>query len=246
MKITFIGTASGLSVTDRAHASLYIESGGSRILIDCGEGTVRSFLTQKIDPNNISAIVISHTHPDHCAGIPVLMQYMFLTGREKPLNIHLPQGVSPSFGKYFEQLYLLNEKLSFNYRMDDYSEGLFLREGDFAIEAALNLHLEHYGEYVEKYRISAASFSFAFVEGNKTVFYSADLKGMVDLKPPSRAYLMIVECTHIGVEEALKLAADKGIKRVIFTHIPPEMDTTTRSFEGITGEFAYDGLKITF
>ena len=244
MKITFIGTASGLSVTDRAHASLLIETGAHYFLIDCGEGAVRSLLMQNIDPNDISAIVISHTHPDHCAGIPTLMQYMHLTEREKPLNIYLPKGVSSAFRKYFDQLYLLNEKLTFDYRMNDYTEGLFWRGDNLSIEAVPNLHLEHYSEYVERYRISAASFSFVFVEGAQSIYYSADLKGMVDLKPPSRADLMIVECTHIGVEEALKLAADKGIKRVIFTHIPPEMDTTNRSFEGITGEFAYDGMGV--
>lgn len=244
MKITFIGTASGLSVIDRSHASLMVEFNGAGFLIDCGEGTTRSLLMNRIEPNRIGKIVISHTHPDHCSGIPVLMQYMYLSGRRAPLEVWLPAGAGEAFRLYFNQLYLLNEKLSYNFDIKEYSEGVLFLEGGISVRSVPNRHLVGYADYASDYGIGLNSFSLTFSEGAKRVYYSADLLGAEDFRPPPGTDLMIVECTHIAVEEAAAKAVAAGASRVIFTHIPPETNTSPIERERVKLEFAFDGMEV--
>ena len=52
----------------------FVESGSTRILIDCGlsaRQTERRLLELGIDPSSIEALVITHEHSDHINGIPV-------------------------------------------------------------------------------------------------------------------------------------------------------------------------------
>ena len=230
---------------NRSHASILVENGGSGTLIDCGEGAVQSLLKQSIDPHHIDRIVISHTHPDHCSGIPLLMQYMHLTEREENLLIHLPLGVGTAFKRYFQQVYLLNEKLTFDYTIWEYGEGAKIISEGLLIEPIPNRHLEGLEKLAGEYRIAVPSFSLVFSHAGKSVYYSADLMDAEDLNPPSKVDLMIVEITHISIADALKKAAEKGIKRVILTHIPPEMEgVSIPSHKGVKAELAGDGMVL--
>ena len=244
MRLTFIGTSSGLTVIDRSHACIYLEIGDKKLLLDCGEGTTRSLLKLGFDPSDIDLIIISHTHPDHCAGIPTLMQYMHLIGRKSPLSISIPQGISPAFETYFRQLYLLNEKLTFDYELNEYAQGVIYMHNDVSLEAIPNLHLFNLFTLSRQYGISIASYSLIIRESSKTVYYSADLQSAADLNPPEKADLMIVESTHIKIEDALAIASAKNIKRIIFTHIGPEIDTDTLDINTIPAEYAHDGMSI--
>lgn len=244
MILTFIGTASGLSVLDRSHASILLQNGEQNLLLDCGEGTVRSLLSLELDPRKIGSIFISHTHPDHCAGIPIFMQYCHLTGREGDLELFLPQGTGESFKKYFRQLYLLNEKLTFDYTLCEYSAGKLVEDEKFFLEAIPNRHLSALRDYADTFGISIASCSFVVREGASVVYYSADLMDTGDLDPPDQTDVMIVESTHITVENALKIARKKGIPKIVFTHIPPELEICDEVRGGVEIRFASEGMKI--
>ncbi len=233
-----------MSEIERFHASILVESGGGMYLIDCGEGATRSLLQNGVEANHIEKIVVSHTHPDHCAGIPVLLQYMYLTGRTEPLEIYLPEGAGSAFKAFFHQLYLLREKLSYSYEIFEYGGSEVFRVDDFAVHANPNRHLEGLEQFVDQYGIGINSFSLTFCSGFNKVYYSADLMGALDLAPEPGTGLMIVECTHIGVEEVVREASNSGMKRVIFTHIPPGTDTTSVEIAGVKVEYAFDGMRL--
>lgn len=62
-----------LSSGSRANATFF-ESGSTRILIDCGLSAAKAAERLRrlgIDPDSIDAILVTHEHHDHIAGVPV-------------------------------------------------------------------------------------------------------------------------------------------------------------------------------
>ncbi len=73
MEITAYGAA--LDVTGSCYL---IDTGSSRILVDCGmfQGSKRierkNYIPRSIDPHNIDAVILTHGHLDHCGRLPLL------------------------------------------------------------------------------------------------------------------------------------------------------------------------------
>ena len=92
--VFILGSNSSLPAFGRHHSSQYFQSGNSHFLIDCGEGTQYQLLKYKLSHSRISAVFISHLHGDHYLGLMGLLFSMHLTGRDKPLTIFGPTGLS--------------------------------------------------------------------------------------------------------------------------------------------------------
>lgn len=86
--ITLLGTGGMLPLKDRFLTSLYVEHNGKALLIDCGEGTQVAVAMHELKLSKIEAILITHLHADHIAGLPGLLLSMGNTGRSHPLPIY--------------------------------------------------------------------------------------------------------------------------------------------------------------
>ncbi|MFU8826097.1 MAG: MBL fold metallo-hydrolase [Brevefilum sp.] len=86
-EITFLGTANAMPNKDQESAHLLIETGERVVLIDCAGNPVVRLDQLGFDPRRITDIILTHFHPDHVAGLPLLMLDLWLMGREAPLNI---------------------------------------------------------------------------------------------------------------------------------------------------------------
>ncbi len=96
MKIEVLGCGSAFStqyntssicITDRAQRSW---------LIDCGPTIARAWWQRGHDINVIDALYFTHIHPDHCAGLPVLLSQWQAFGRTAPLDIYCQAEQMPS------------------------------------------------------------------------------------------------------------------------------------------------------
>ncbi|WP_414838009.1 ribonuclease Z [Candidatus Nanosalina sp. VS9-1] len=90
MRVWTVGTSSAVPTEERGLAANLIDFNGERILFDCGEGTQRTLMKEKLGLMKISRIFISHWHADHFSGLLGLIQTMELEGREEPLYIYGP------------------------------------------------------------------------------------------------------------------------------------------------------------
>jgi ribonuclease Z len=93
LSVLFLGTAGSMPTVQRAPASLLIRRGGDRVLIDCGEGTQRQLL-RSIGLPELEHVFLTHFHADHFLGLPGMMKTFALRGREIPLNIYGPRGLT--------------------------------------------------------------------------------------------------------------------------------------------------------
>lgn len=90
MEIWTVGTSSAVPSRSRGLPANLVNYKGERILFDCGEGTQRELMKQKLGMMKISRIFISHWHADHFSGLLGLIQTMEMEGREEPLYIYGP------------------------------------------------------------------------------------------------------------------------------------------------------------
>ena len=82
-----------------------MQAGGSRVLIDCGEGTQVEIDRQGLSAQKLDAVCITHMHGDHLYGLPGLLGSLALAQRTKPLTIVGPKDLEP----YLEQTFKYSE-----------------------------------------------------------------------------------------------------------------------------------------
>lgn len=73
--------------TERHNSSILLCQPDGAVLIDCGPWVTKRLLSE-VDPDDISDIYFTHTHPDHCLGLTTLTNWMSSRGRKAPLTIH--------------------------------------------------------------------------------------------------------------------------------------------------------------
>jgi len=148
LTVTFLGTSSAAPTRGRGLPGVAIQREGSVILLDCGEGIQRQFLSQRIGLNKETSILITHLHGDHVTGLLGLLQTMSMAQRTKPLEIVGPSNLL----KWLEVTEkLLHIGLSFPVRFSPARQGTVLRTGDFKVRATKASHsVEAYSYVVEE------------------------------------------------------------------------------------------------
>jgi ribonuclease Z len=91
--VFFAGTAGSVPTARRGLPALLVRRGGDRILFDCGEGTQRQ-LVGTVGLTELTEVFLTHFHADHWLGLPGLLKTFDLRGRERPLSIYGPRGLS--------------------------------------------------------------------------------------------------------------------------------------------------------
>lgn len=73
---------------DTVYAALRIASGA--VLIDCGGSPLYKLARLGLGVHDLQALLLTHRHADHIYGTPMLMQGLWLGGRQAPLPIYGP------------------------------------------------------------------------------------------------------------------------------------------------------------
>jgi len=97
VRLTFLGTGAGnFRGSRRQPSSAYVEG----LLLDCGAGaTGRLHDVQAFD--RVDAVLISHLHSDHVAGLFDFLLHTLITGRRRPLTLLSPPGLSAILASVF-------------------------------------------------------------------------------------------------------------------------------------------------
>jgi len=94
-KLTIMGTASAMPISDRNPSAQMLDVHGRLFLIDCGEGTQQAIRRARLSFVKIDSIFISHIHGDHVFGIFGLLSTIALYGRTEELGIYAPKSFGP-------------------------------------------------------------------------------------------------------------------------------------------------------
>ncbi|MBN2047969.1 MAG: MBL fold metallo-hydrolase [Anaerolineaceae bacterium] len=87
-KLYFLGTSNSIPDPEHGNTHMYLHVDDCGILIDCAGDIVQRLNILKIDLDDITDLIITHYHPDHVSGVPLILMAMWLKGRTTPLNIY--------------------------------------------------------------------------------------------------------------------------------------------------------------
>lgn len=93
LDICLLGCGGSMPVPNRSLTSMVASHNGKKILIDCGEGTQVSLKMLGWGMKTIDAILFTHFHADHIAGLPGLLLTIANSGRIEPMTIIGPEGL---------------------------------------------------------------------------------------------------------------------------------------------------------
>lgn len=216
-KLYFLGTAT--NVPDENHENTHMALVGEDrvVLIDGPANPYSRMLQAKIDVNKLTDIIMTHFHPDHVGGIPLLLMSLGLSGRKDPLNIYANEHCMENMHRLLE---------AFEWKMWHF----------FPVE--LNIIPEEYGyklfscnEFTisstpVKHFIPAIGLRIEMAKSGINLVYSGDTAPTDSLTLLSKnADILIHEAAgesigHSSARQAGELAEKSGVKELYLVHYP--------------------------
>ena len=191
--LTCLGTSDAFGSLGRHNAGYLLETTAANLLVDAGPSILVALKAQGQRPEAVDAIVISHLHGDHFAGIAfLLLDYTYESRRRRPLEIIGPPGTEERVYTLYETLYpkSRDETLPFPVRFIEATDGSAFEVADTRIESFRVPHQEE--ELSLGHRIST---------GAASVVYSGDTPWTDDLiRQSSGADLFLCECSTFDTE----------------------------------------------
>jgi ribonuclease Z len=129
LDLVFFGTSGSMPTADRAPTALMIRRGGDRLLFDCAEGTQRQMLRSNVGLVDLREVFLTHYHADHYLGLPGMLKTFSLRGREVPITIYGPPGLSD----LFSSLRRIFGKLTYPYELVELSPGDSIEREDYGL-----------------------------------------------------------------------------------------------------------------
>ncbi len=219
----------------RFRTSALIQVNNIRILIDAGPDLRMQLLTNRIE--EIDAVLFTHEHQDHTAGLDDLRPIILKQKKGMPL------WCSSQVQKRLEEQYSYTIKNA-NYPGVPKFQYCNFEEDHFEIEGVkiVRIHAKHGELDVSGFRIGAIS-------------YLTDLNYISDeeLEKVKGSSLLILGClrreshySHFNLEEAIELGRKSRVPRILFTHLSHHFEVQSQLTRALPKgiELAYDGQII--
>jgi phosphoribosyl 1,2-cyclic phosphate phosphodiesterase len=220
----------------RLRASLLVESGDERLLVDCGPDLRQQLLDAEV--GEIDALVVTHDHADHCHGIDELRP--LAQRRKAPIPLHARPYV----------IERLQQRFGYAFAGSGFYAAVVepvVADGELKLGNARI-------RFVDQPHGGITSLGLRIDQDGHSTVYAIDFSQMTDEMAAlyEGAEVMICDClqrrphpTHAYVDGVLGWARDLAIGRVYLTHMNNSMDYRTLAAElPDWAAPAHDGLEI--
>lgn len=213
----------------RRHPSGYlVKAGGTSLLLDCGSGTMRRLLQAGSHPDDLDAVLFSHTHLDHTSELPLLL----FAARYATPPRHRPLRLAGSAG--FSELLSGLERLhgdsvaasGYDRSVEVLAPGGVMEIGGARVRCAPARHVP-------------SSLALRVEAAGASLVYSGDTEYCESVVELARGCdLLLCECSfpdespapgHLTPSQAGRIASEAGARRLLLTHFYPACDAIDRA-----------------
>jgi ribonuclease Z len=217
-----LGTGAAASDGRRTTTMLAIEQPGRLLLVDCGGDAAQRLGAHGLDATRLTALIVTHEHADHVGGFPLLMERLWLAGREAPVDVY---GIGPALA----QVRRLHDAFDVS-AWPGYPDVRFHRfelteNAPVFADDALRVTASP-GEH----SVPCVGLRFDDLIAGGVLAYSCDTAYAPAIVRLARdADLLVHEATdhahfHSRAEQAAQVAREAGAGALVLVHLPPGFD----------------------
>jgi ribonuclease BN (tRNA processing enzyme) len=231
-RLRIIGSGNAFNLDGRAHACYLLEES---LLLDCGASSPLRLRSLGVDFTRIRAVLLTHFHGDHIAGLPFLyLNFQFIEKRTELLHVLGPPGTEEMSRRLLDTMYPGME-LGFPIEFTEIKT-----RASFESFEIVPYPISHKEESLG-YRISWNGKTMAF---SGDTAYDENLFELVRGVDLALVELSMFEndgsVAHVALSQ---LKGELQAKRIVYTHI---FDRLAAAAEDAGFETASDGLEILF
>jgi len=215
-RLIVLGTAA--AIPDAAHENTYMVLDGpdGAVLIDCAGSPIGRLEMAGVDHTRLRAVVITHLHPDHSYGLPMLLMGLWLLGRSQPLTIYAPDSVASRLRAIMDAFEWSDwpHFFSVEFRaIPDAPNALVIETADFRITASRNQHM-----------VLTISLRIENRRTGRVIVYSSDTAPCAAVVDLARGCdLLIHEAAgatvgHSSAAQAGEMATQAGAQQLVLVH----------------------------
>jgi ribonuclease BN (tRNA processing enzyme) len=216
MRLTILGMNGPFPAPGGATSGYFLAAGESYIALDMGSG-VLARLTALTPPEELTALLLTHWHYDHCADVLPLI-YRLEACATKPLHIYAPVDESSLVRKAVQACGKIV--------LHDIAPGQTFHVGEMQVTAFTARHPVP----AVMYRIQAQGKTFCYTGDTNTVEALADFARGADLLLADGLFTdstWAESKPHLSATHVAQLAKDADVRRFVITHLNPAIDPET-------------------
>ncbi|HKY84206.1 MAG TPA: MBL fold metallo-hydrolase [Anaerolineales bacterium] len=219
-RLILLGTSN--AVPDETHENTHMALIGSDgvVLIDCVSTPKVRLARAGIHLDSITDLILTHFHPDHVSGVPLLLMNMWLMGRQKPLRVyglhHCLARVEDMMGFYHWENWPEFFPVAFH-RLPERERVLVLEKNDFRVFSSPVRHL-----------VPTIGLRIEATDGDGVIAYSCDTEPTPSVvRLASGAAVLFHESSggspgHSTAAQAGAIAREAEVARLMLIHYPPD------------------------
>jgi phosphoribosyl 1,2-cyclic phosphate phosphodiesterase len=220
----------------RRRASILIESGGKRLLVDCGPDVREQLLDAQV--LDLDGVIVTHDHADHCHGIDDLRPISLARGQ--PISLYARRSVLETLAIRFSYIFKRSDLYPAVAQPEVIDDELTL--GDARIR------------FVDQPHGGITSLGIRLDEGDRSAGYAIDFHDLTDDMRTlyEGCDVWIADClgrrphpTHAHLDAVIEWAREMRAGKLYLSHMNNSMDFRTLLNElPDWAEPAHDGLEI--
>mgnify|MGYP001815267368 CR=1 FL=1 len=218
LSVTVLGSSGSYASTENPCTGYLLRSADAAVLLDCGPGTLGP-LQREIDPADLTAVVLTHCHPDHWLELPVLRNV---------LTWFSPRDGLPVYGtavtrEMDHDVTVPAEDRADPLRWTTIDSTSEIEVGDLRLRFALT---DHPVETLAV-RVDNCDATFAFSSDTGPTWSFDSLGAGIDLAFCDASHLSTEEnrgIPHMSAREAGALGRAADVGRLVVTHLVPGSD----------------------